>query len=42
MFSTILVLRCDTILLEGKMVALTDEMKVTFTEACETLAGMGE
>ena len=42
MFSTILFLRCNTILLEGKMVALTDEMKVTFTEACETLAGMGE
>ena len=34
--------RCDTILLEGKEVALTEEMKQIFTEACETLAGMGE
>ena len=34
--------RCDTILLEGKKVALTEEMKQIFTEACETLAGMGE
>ena len=42
MFPTILLLRCDTILLEGKMVALTQKMKETFTESCKTLAGMGD
>ena len=40
--STIPLVRCDTILLEGKRVALTQKMKESFTEACETLAGMGE
>ena len=42
MFPTILLIRCDKILLERKIPALTQRMKETFTESCETLAGMGE
>ena len=34
--------RCDTILLDGKQVAVTEKIKETFTKACTTLAGMGE
>ena len=35
-------IQCDTIMLEGKRVALTQKMKETFSKSCETLAGMGE